>query len=91
MSGKPYYIDINPQIPGMIIEPTMFLICTYYVPGSILETLNVDYTLLIIIKMGCYHHLKVEETEARTSALAQVTGWWSWDLNPHSSALHLWS
>lgn len=39
--------------------------------------------------MGCYHHLKVEEPEARTSALAQVSEWWSWDL--HSLALSLQS
>lgn len=75
MSGKAYYIDINPHVPGMIIEPTLFFICTYYVPSTVLETLNVDCALSIIIKMDCYHHLKIEETEAQTSALAQDTGW----------------
>lgn len=34
--------------------------------------------------MGCYCHFKAEETKAIKS-LAQVSEWWSWDLNPRSS------
>lgn len=46
---------------------------TYCVPGTVVGTLNIDYTLHPFnnpIKMGCYYHFQVEETEAQTSGLA---------------------